>query len=122
MGQPITDLSFEQWVAFVFDHPANPGLPEWYWDDASNWWDGPPQMTVRYLTQVFENAAQVFQPYTDAQLNQGLWYIASNACSEHMFALPDLSVPWPERQRCLSASCHDVCRHWAIWTSSRPTH
>jgi len=30
-----------------------------------------------------------------------LWYLASNACSSHMFALLDESVPWPQRQRCL---------------------
>src|SRR4029453_2340522 len=106
MGQPITDLSFDQWLAFVFDHPVSDHLPEWYWDIDCDWWAGPAQVTVHYLTQAFENAEVVFQPYTDAQLNQGLWYIASNACSEHMFALLDASVPWPDRQRCLRSMCN----------------
>ena len=55
------------------------------------------------MTQAFENAAVVFQPYSDAQLNQGLWFIVSNACSNHMFALLDESLPWSRRQRCISS-------------------
>jgi hypothetical protein len=68
--------------------------------DADEWIEVPGDV-IRFLTQAFENAAEVFQPYTDAQLNQGLWFIASNACSNHMFALMDESVPWPARQRCI---------------------
>ena len=71
------------------------------------WWDGPPAVTVQFLTRLFEHAPDVLQPYSDAQLNQGLWYIASNACSNHMFALMDERVPWPARERCIG-SMHDL--------------
>ena|SRR5258708_4879503 len=103
MSEILTALSFEQWLAFVFDHPVDESRLEWYFDPDSDWWDGPPQTTVQYLTGAFENAANLLEPYSDAQLNQGLWYLASNACSNHMLALLDESVPWPERQRCLRA-------------------
>jgi hypothetical protein len=53
------------------------------------------------MTGAFENAAQVFQPFSDAQLNQGLWFLASNACSSHMFALMNESLPWSARRRCI---------------------
>jgi hypothetical protein len=101
MGKQLTNLTFEQWVTYVFDHPVEDGKQAWYWDIDADRWDGPAADTVQFLTQAFENAAIVFQPYSDAQLNQGLWFIADNACSNHMFALLDASVPWPARQRCI---------------------
>jgi hypothetical protein len=100
-GKPVNDLTFEEWVIFVFDHPIDCSRLEWYWDIDADWWDGPAALTVEYLTRAFENTVSVFEPYDDDQLNQGLWYLASNACSNHMFALMDASVPWTERQRCI---------------------
>lgn len=101
MGKQLKDLTFVQWLAYVFDHPVDKSKQEWYWDIDSDWWDCPAADTIQFLTRAFENAAVIFQPYSDAQLNQGLWYIVSNACSNHMFALMDESVPWPARQRCI---------------------
>lgn len=100
-GRPLSDLTFEEWIHFVFDHPVDDSRLEWYWDIEAEWWDGPPGLTVEYLTQAFEYSESVLGPYSDSQLNQGLWYLASNACSNHMFALMDSSVPWPARQRCI---------------------
>jgi hypothetical protein len=100
-GKPRSDFTFEEWVIFVFDHPVDDSRLEWYWDIDADWWDGPAALTVEYLTRAFENTETVFEPYSDRQLNQGLWYLASNACSEHMFALMELNVPWPARQRCI---------------------
>jgi len=101
MRSALTNLSFEEWVLFVFDHPVDESKLEWYWNLDEDWWDGPTALTVDYLTRTFENSTTVFQPYTDSQLNQGLWYIVSNACSNHMFALMDASVSWAERRRCI---------------------
>ena len=101
MGKQLTDLTFEQWLAYVFDHPVGDAKQAWYWDIDRDWWHEDPADTIQFLTRAFENAAVVFEPYSDAQLNQGLWFIASNACSNHMFALLDASVPWPARQRCI---------------------
>ncbi|MGE5378308.1 MAG: hypothetical protein ACM3XO_24885 [Bacteroidota bacterium] len=101
MGRPLTDLTFEEWVLFVFDHPFDESRLEWYWEIEADWWEGPASRTIQYLTRAFENAAEVFRPYSDSQLNRGLWYLASNACSDHMLTLLDLSLPWSERRRCI---------------------
>lgn len=101
MGKRLTHLTFEQWLAHVFDHPVNESMQEWYWDEDAEWWDGPHADTIQFLTRAFETTTEVFRLYSDAQLNQGLWYIASNACSNHMFALLDPAVPWAARQRCI---------------------
>ena len=99
MGRRLTNLTFEQWLTHVFDHTVSDSRQEWYRDPEADWWDGPAADTIQFLTRAFENAAVLLQPYTDAQLNQGLWYIASNACSNHMFALLESDVPWLARQR-----------------------
>jgi hypothetical protein len=39
--------------------------------------------------------------FSDAQLNQGLWYLVSNSCSDHMFSLIEPAVPMPIRLRVL---------------------
>ena len=101
MGEQLKQLTFEQWLIFAFDHPVDKTKQEWYWDPDSDWWDGSSADTLQFLTRAFENATIMFQPYTNAQLNQGLWFIVSNACSNHMFALLDTEVPWADRQRCI---------------------
>ena len=101
MGKQLEHLTFEQWLKFVFDHPVDETKKAWYWDIDRDWWDEVPADVIRFLTQAFENAEEVFKPYSDAQLNQGLWFIADNSCSDHMFALLDESVPWPEQKRCI---------------------
>ena len=101
MGRPLTDLTFEEWLRYVFDHPVAESGQKWYWDDEADWWDGSASDTIQFMTRAFENAASLFQSYSGTQLNQGLWFIADNACSNHMFALLDPGVPWSARQRCV---------------------
>ena len=103
MGRQLKNLSFEQWVEQVFDHPVSELNNAWYWDTRRDWWEEDSADTVQFLRRAFENAAVVLQPYTDAQLNQGLWFLVSNACSSHMFALMNESFPWTARQRAIHA-------------------
>lgn len=102
MHEQLKNLTFKGWLTYVFDHPVPVDNEKaWYWDIERDWWHEDPADVIHFLTQAFENADVVFQPYSDAQLNQGLWFIASNACSNHMFALLDGSVPWPAQKRCI---------------------
>ena len=114
MGKQLKNLTFEGWLTYVFDHPVPTGQEQaWYWDTNREWWQEDATEAVQFITQAFENAALTFQPYSDAQLNQGLWFLVSNACSNHMFALMDESIPWASttvastRQRCI-ASIHQL--------------
>lgn len=110
-GKPLKDLTFEEWGIFVFDHPVDHSRLEWFWDIDADWGDGPAALTVDFLTQAFESSKRVFEPYTDSQVNQGLWYLASNACSDHMLALMDAGVPWPARVRCIRSfeALYEAC-------------
>ena len=106
MEKRLPHLTFEQWITYVFDHPVRETGQEWYWDSEADWWDGPAADTIQFMTRLFENAGFILQPYTDAQLNQGLWFLTDNACSSHMFALLDSSVPWADRRRCIRSIHH----------------
>jgi hypothetical protein len=101
MGAQLADLSFEEWIGYAFDHPVS--NPQWFRDMDRDYWHelGDPAVTVAYLTRAFETADAVFAPFTEAQLNQGLWYLADNSCSNHMFALLDPVVPQAARVRAI---------------------
>ena len=100
MGQRFTDLGFDEWVKHVFDHAVTD--PEWHFDAYADDWAGTPIVTTRYVTRLFENAEEPLRPFSDAQVNQGLWYMASNCCSSIMVdVLEDPTVPWPELRRCI---------------------
>ena len=76
MENALTNLSFDDWVAHVFDHEV--GGPQWYFDTDAEYWQGPPAVTVAYLTQLFEDLMPYVGSYSDQQLNQGFWYLVSN--------------------------------------------
>ena len=99
MGEPLTNLSFEEWIAFHFDHPVTE--PAWYGDIDNDYWDGPPDLTVEYLTRTFQNAVTVLQPYTNAQLKQGLWWLVGGTDYFHCFF--DEATPWTLRERGLES-------------------
>ena len=91
------DTAFADWLRKVFDHPVQD--PEWYWDENTDTSEPAPEATVAFLTRLFEDPEPVLAPYTDAQINQGLWYLASHSCSNHACRLVLPDVPWPQRRR-----------------------
>jgi len=101
MGAKLTNLTFEEWLDYVFDHPVDDLNNAWYWDLDRDWWEEDSAEMLEFMSRAFEHAADVFQPYSDSQLNQGLWFLASNACSSHMFALMNENFAWSARQRCI---------------------
>lgn len=113
-------LDFDAWVVHCFDHPVR--QPEWYFDMEADVWDAPNALTVEYLTRLFEDPAPRLDRYSDAQVNQGLWYIVYNACSSHMFALSDAKVPVAERRRCMAAISGLYTRLFAVRCSPELSH
>jgi hypothetical protein len=99
MAKVLTNLTFEEWVRHLFDHPVT--NPEWHWDIDADYAKLEPQQVVAYATQLFDGAGKLLAPYTDAQTNQGLWFLISS--SESLFALTETAVPLPDRVRCVQA-------------------
>lgn len=137
MGETFTDISFAEWVTYVFDHPApDSGIPKWarssealmdrpwYLESDSDWWDSSayPKVTIAYLKNLFENATSVLLPFSDAQVREGLWFLVSPSCSNHLFALLDTGVPWSERKHCISSIFTLFAQFFALRCSPHLSH
>jgi hypothetical protein len=99
-GRALTELSFEDWVAHVFDHPGSGR--EWHFDPAADYWDGPAATTVGYLARLFEAPRPLLDAYSDAELNRGFWYLLGSGGDE-MHALLAAEVPLEARLACVRA-------------------
>lgn len=101
------DISYEDWVRYVFDHPVLD--PQWWWQDPESgylqeWNDAAdPARTLSYLTRLFEHPEALVGRFTRRQIDQGLNYLVSNACSNHMFVLRNAGLPWSDRRKCFDA-------------------
>jgi hypothetical protein len=91
-------ITYSDWIRRVFDHRVVD--PAWYWNDESG--TSEPQC-VEYLTCLFEDPEPVLAPYSDAQLNQGFWYLVDASCSNYIFSLIEAEVSWPKRQKAVRA-------------------
>ena len=91
------EAAFLRWVTHVFDHRVSKN--EWYWkhDAPTHPAENKHELGAAYMTRLFENPVVHLQPYTDAQINQGLWYLAHNACSNYMFAITTQEVALESR-------------------------
>lgn len=90
-------LSVTDWIAHVFDHPV--ADPSWHWSPDAPAWEGSSEETVTFIADTFERSGELLARFSDAQLNQGFWYLVS--CSDLMFALVEPAVPLPRRLRAL---------------------
>ena len=114
------DLAFADWLAHCFDHETTG--PVWHHDPYAPDWRGPASLTIRLLTRLFDAPDIALSAYSDAQVNQGLWYIVHNACSDHMHALVDDSVPLAERVACLLSIESLYARCFAARCSNHLSH
>jgi hypothetical protein len=63
----------------------------------------PPERVVQHLTWLFRDPVTYLEPFTSAQIAQGLWYLVDNSCSNYMFPLVELGVSWEARRECIRA-------------------
>jgi hypothetical protein len=102
----IGRFGFETWTKWVFDHPVT--KHEWWWDvpdvdEGGRWLDRPTWRVIRFMTRFFEDPGPCVAPYSDEQIDQGLWFIFHDANSEHIRSLNDWRVSYALRLRCLRA-------------------
>lgn len=96
MARILTDLSFEDWVRHMFDHPVTESA--WYWDMDADRADLPADLVVAYATTLFEQSGALLDAYTNAQANQGLYFLIHEGDSP-LCALTDSSIAIEERVR-----------------------
>jgi hypothetical protein len=97
------EVSFEEFLRFVFDRSADGG-------DLNAWWFAShdellvdPRRQIAHLTRLFEDPAVLKPKYSAAQIEQGLWFLFSSAPEYYAKFLWNADVPWAERQACLDA-------------------
>jgi hypothetical protein len=93
--------SLSAWIDHVFDHPVTELELAWDFSTDAPTWKGTGEQTVRFVAETFERSGEVLAGFTDAQLNQGFWYLLSICRSEQMVALTSEEVPLPLRLRAL---------------------
>ena len=91
--------SLPNWIAHVFDHPVTDTA--WHWSPDAPDWQGSSEHIATFIADTFERSGELLADFTDAQLNQGFWYLLSAGCSEFMFALVEPAVPLARRLRAL---------------------
>ena len=94
MAAMHSDISFFDWVRRVFDRSITaPSLAS----EDTDWNDLPSDVALNYLTLLFEESSEVLSSYSDAQVNQGLWFVVGSG--ENCYSLLDLSIAWTARRR-----------------------
>jgi hypothetical protein len=114
------DLAFAHWVEWVFDHPVTE--PEWYQGEDADLWINSPVVTIDYITRLFEAAPIHLQRYSDAQANQGLWFLASSIFFDGLSSLYGKGVLHSQRQRCITSICALFEHYFAIRCSPHLSH
>jgi hypothetical protein len=97
------DLSYEEWIDYVFDHAVPFNEPKWYHGSDEDWWHPRPEQAIDYLTRLFENPAPLADQFADSQIGQGLWYLIDNGAGAHCAYLINGAVPIEDRVACIEA-------------------
>lgn len=97
------DLSYEQWIDYVFDHAVPFYEQAWYLEPDADWWDPRPEQAIAYLTRLFNDPGPLADGFADSQIVQGLYYLVSSGASSHCVALTNEAVPIHQRLSCIHA-------------------
>jgi hypothetical protein len=106
MGEILTDITFEKWIEYVFDHPVVEGKSYFLytdWDINDAWWSETksPATTIAYMTRLFENPREILKPFSDAQLNQSFHFLIDPGQSWHLGLLTEQTTPLADRLYCI---------------------
>ncbi|HEV8390718.1 MAG TPA: hypothetical protein VGQ35_12795 [Dongiaceae bacterium] len=98
-----TDLSYEDWIDYVFDHAVPFYEQAWYWEPDADWWSPRPDQAIEYLTRLFENPEPLTEQFADSQIGQGLYYLVSASAGSYCRFLTDAAVPIEAGVSCIAA-------------------
>lgn len=94
------EITFENWLKYLFDRPVTD--PEWYWeiDDQLSL---PPHLFIEFGTRMLLGSGLLLNPYSDGQVRQGLYPLISNLLWNDIYALHDATIPLQNRLSFLNA-------------------
>ena len=91
------ERSLSDWIDHVFDHPVT--KQAWHWEDGAPQWEDSADQFALFMADTFERSGELLAPFSDAQLDQGFWYL--NMHCEFMERLTDQTFPPMLRERVL---------------------
>ena len=97
----LSDLSFNEFVAFLFDHsvPHNENATPWDWSVHTTF---DPEKVCSYYAALFRNPGFLLELFSEVQLEQGFWAILGHLdCSAHSIVLEHDEVPFDSRADCI---------------------
>jgi hypothetical protein len=86
---------YQPWLEHVFDRPV--GVPAWYVDIDAHEFPAEAQVVTDLITRTMRRSGTDLLVYSDAQVNQGLFYIFNPANSNTIFAILDETVPLEQK-------------------------
>jgi hypothetical protein len=98
-----SDLSYHEWIDYVFDHAVPFYDQVWYFEPDADWWNPKPEQAVEYLARLFENPEPLVEQFADSQIGQGLNFLASGSAGDYCRFLLDKTVPIEARVACIGS-------------------
>ena len=95
----------QSWISHIFDHPvpADPKQKEWYWAEDAPTWKGPWEHIPTLIAEMFERSGELLAEFSDAELNQGFWYLFGCSPPDFTDSLLDSSIPMSARGRAIAS-------------------
>ncbi len=111
---------YEEWISFIFDHTVT--NPEWHWASEAPTFEASEEDCAVLIEQTFTHSGSDLTRFSDAQVNQGINFLASTACSDYISSLKDSKVPMETRlsairsifdlyRNCFQARCTETLSH-----------
>ena len=111
---------YQEWLKHVFDHPVT--SPEWHFDEDAPAFIAGAADVVHLMADTFRNSGRDLAGFTDTQVDQGLWYLASFSASNYFGELQDGATPLRRRilaiksilslyQDCFRPRCTETLGH-----------
>jgi hypothetical protein len=86
---------YQKWLKHIFDHEVKD--PQWYFETTAPEFESSPTEITELIGQTFLCAGKDLTKYSDAKIDQGIWYFAGSSGSNFMFALKSSEVPLTNR-------------------------
>lgn len=96
--------AYDQWLTHVFAHDVT--TPQWHFTDTYTPFDGTDADYAELLTLTFTRSGTDLARYSDAQVDQGLWYLASPSSSDYLFALRNGQAPLAQKLQGIHSILH----------------
>lgn len=98
----LSKLSYEEWIAFVFDHPLPESKDEeWYWQDERDFTCTDSAVAVSHVTRMCREMSALAQRFSLQQIDQGIWFLFMGC--RGMAAVFDSKVPLRDRVACIQS-------------------